>query len=172
MGGVILVGMMGSGKTTVGRELAARLEVPFKDTDKMLAYILGRPEHELFRYLGEEAYRQHETRLLRDLELDDAVLSTGGGIVTCEENWVELRRLGTTVFLDVDGDVLKNRLRTAKKRRPLLEVPDWEDALSRLLHERREQYEKADVHVRLQAEEIEEVVEIVLEELKGDDRHP
>lgn len=172
MGSVILVGMMGSGKTTVGRELAVRLDLPFKDTDKMLAYLLGRPEHELFRFLGEETYRQHESRLLRDLEQGDTVLSTGGGIVTCEENWVEMRRLGTTVFLDVDGDVLKNRLRTAKKRRPLLEVPDWEDRLSQLLRDRRQQYEKADLHIRLKTEEIEQVVEIVLGELKGHDRQP
>lgn len=172
MGCVILIGMMGSGKTTVGRELAARLDLPFKDTDKMLAYLLGRPEHELFRYYGEEAYRQHETRLLRDLEPDDAVISTGGGIVTRDENWVELRRLGTTVFLDVDADVLKGRLRTAKKRRPLLEVPDWEDRLSQLLLKRRDQYEKADIHIRLGEEGIAEVVEIVLEELKPDDRPP
>lgn len=172
MGCVILVGMMGSGKTTVGRNLAARLDVPFKDTDKMLGHILGRPEHELFRFYGEEAYRQHETRLLRDLELEDAVISTGGGIVTREENWVELRRLGTVVFLDVDAEVLKNRLRTAKKRRPLLEVPDWEDRLSQLLLERRKQYEKADISVRLGDEGLDEVVEIVLEKLKTDDRQP
>ncbi|MCH7944457.1 MAG: shikimate kinase [Armatimonadetes bacterium] len=169
---VILVGMMGSGKTTVGRKLAARLDVPFKDTDKMLGHLLGRPEHELFRFYGEEAYRQHETRLLRDLELEDAVISTGGGIVTREENWVELRRLGTTVFLDVDGGVLESRLRTAKKRRPLLEVPDWEGRLSQLLLKRRAQYEKADIHVRLGDEGLAEVVEIVLEELKPDDRQP
>lgn len=172
MGCVILVGMMGSGKTTVGRELAQRLDLPFKDTDKMLAHLLGRPEHELFRFYGEEAYRQHESRMLRDMQVEDAVLSTGGGIVTVDANWVEFRRLGRTVFLDVEESVLKTRLSTAKKRRPLLEVPDWKDRLSQLMAERRAQYENADIHVRLREEGIDEVVEIVLERLNSDDRKP
>ena len=159
--------MMGSGKTTVGRILGSRLGVPFKDTDKMLQHTLGRPVHQIFRFYGEDAFRQHETRLLRDLKEEDCVLSTGGGTVIREENWPELRRLGTAVFLDVDLAVLKARLATAKKIRPLLEVPGWEDRLEELLAERRPMYERADIVLRLKDEDAETVAERLLEMTKG-----
>lgn len=163
---IILVGMMGSGKTTVGRSLAALLDVPFKDTDKMLQHLLGRPIHQLFQFYGEDAFRQHETRMLQDLQCDDCVLSTGGGTVLLEENWQELRRLGQTVFLDVDVEVLKKRLATAKKRRPLLEVPDWQDKVSSLFEERRELYQKADICLSLGEQEHEDVAEIVMKAVR------
>lgn len=162
MAGLVLVGMMGSGKTTVGRTVATRLGVPFKDSDKMLQHILGRPVHQIFQYYGEDAFRQHETRLLKDMPAEECVLSTGGGTVIRDENWPELRRLGKTVFLDVDVEVLKARLATAKKIRPLLEVPGWEDRVSELLAERRPKYERADVVLRLKDEDSEAVAEKVL----------
>jgi shikimate kinase len=160
---VILVGMMGSGKTTVGRILAGRLGVPFRDTDKMIQDILGRPVHQLFQRYGEDTFRQHETRLLQDMEKTECIVSTGGGTVTREENWVELRRLGTTVFLDVALEVLQRRLKTAKKIRPLLEVPGWEDRVEQILEERRPMYERADIVLRLKDEEHERVADLVLQ---------
>jgi shikimate kinase len=162
MAGLVLVGMMGSGKTTVGRNVAARLGVPFKDTDKMLQHILGRPVHQIFHYYGEDAFRQHETRLLQGLGAEECVLSTGGGTVVRDENWAELKRLGQTVFLDVDVEVLKTRLATAKKIRPLLEVPGWEDRVADLLTERRPKYERADIVLRLKDEDSDVVAEKVL----------
>lgn len=157
---------MGSGKTTVGRIVAERLGVPFKDTDKMLQHLLGRPIHQLFQFYGEQTFREHETRLLQDIEAQDCVLSTGGGTVLRDENWTHLRRLGTTVFLDVPLEVLKDRLETAKKRRPLIECDDWEDRLDKLLAERRTRYEMADFVLRLEAQEPEEVAGLVMEALK------
>jgi shikimate kinase len=162
MAGLVLVGMMGSGKTTVGRTVAARLGIPFKDTDKMLQHMLGRPVHQIFQYYGEDAFRQHETRLLQDMAAEDCVLSTGGGTVVRDENWAELNRLGKTLFLDVDVDVLKARLATAKKIRPLLEVPGWEERVAELLAERRSKYERADIVLRLKDEDSEAVAEKVL----------
>ena len=162
MGCLILVGMMGSGKTSVGRILASRLSLPFRDTDKLIQDILGRPVHQLFRYYGEDAFRQHETRLLQDLEPLDCIIATGGGTVVRDENWQELRRLGKTVFLDVDLGVLQRRLKTAKKIRPLLEVPGWEDRVEQLLAERRPKYERADIVVRLNDESHEKVADLVM----------
>jgi shikimate kinase len=167
MARVVLVGMMGSGKTTVGRILAARLGVPFKDTDKLIHRVLGRPVHQIFQFYGEDAFRQHESRLLRDMPAEDAVVSTGGGAVLRDENWPELRRLGTTVFLDVDVEVLKARLAVAKKVRPLLEVPGWEGRVDAILAERRPKYERADIVVRLNDEDAEAVAERLLQLLKA-----
>ena len=166
MGCLVLVGMMGSGKTTVGRILAGRLGVPFRDTDKMLHSKLGRPVHELFRYYGEEAFRQHETRLLQDLEPEECVLSTGGGIVCRDENWTELKRLGTTVFLDVELEVLKNRLATAKKIRPLIQTEEWRDRVESILAERRPMYERAEVVIRLEDEDAETAADLVMKRLE------
>ena len=164
MRSLVLVGMMGSGKTTVGRIIAGRLGAPLRDTDKLLQHMLGRPVHQIFRHYGEDAFRQHETRLLQGLGAQDGVLSTGGGTVTREENWAELRRLGKTVFLDVEVEVLKARLKIAKKQRPLLEVPGWESRVEELLSERRPMYERAEVVLRLKEQEAEDGASLVMKE--------
>lgn len=158
--------MMGSGKTTIGRILAEQLDVPFKDTDKLLQNILGRPIHQLFHVFGEETFRLHETKLLQTLAAEDCVLSTGGGTPSREENWHELDRLGTSVFLDVDIEVLKDRLATAKKRRPLIEFSDWEDRLDEILERRRPMYERAPVILKLGDQEPHTVVALIRDALK------
>lgn len=135
--------------------------MPFKDTDKLLQNMLGRPIHQLFQVFGEETFRQHETRLLQGLQPEICVLSTGGGTPSREENWPELNRLGKTIFLDVDIEVLKDRLTTAKKRRPLIEFSDWEDRLDDILLRRRPMYEKAEVILKLSVEDAEEVASLI-----------
>jgi len=140
----ILLGMMGSGKTTVGRRAAEMAGVPFADTDQMLVRRLGRPVHQLFQFYGEEAFRQHETKVLADLEPELGVLATGGGIILKPENWDEMRRLGKTIFIKVPEDLLIERLATAKKRRPLLETENWEDRVRELLLKRMPLYLQAD----------------------------
>lgn len=144
---LILVGMMGSGKSTVGRVLADRLDLPFFDTDKQLERELGRSVKALFQVFGEDAFRDHETRLLRDWADGEGVISTGGGIVLREENWEQMRRLGVTVYLEADAETLKERLRRARAKRPLLAFEDWESRLEELLRVRQTLYEKADFRV-------------------------
>ncbi|HVT13917.1 MAG TPA: shikimate kinase [Fimbriimonadaceae bacterium] len=151
----ILVGMMGVGKSAVGRELAQRTDREFLDTDHMLQTRLGRPVGQLFQIYGESAFRDHETSLLRSLEPSFSILSTGGGIVIRDENWDELRRLGTVLYLKASEEDIIRRLSASKKRRPLLEVADWEERLRRLLHEREALYQKADLVVELEGESIE-----------------
>lgn len=165
MPNLILVGMMGSGKSTVGRLLADSLDVPFEDTDSLLEYRLGRSVSQLFGLFGEETFRQHETATLRSLESDDGVLATGGGIVTRDENWAEFARLGVSVFLDVDRDILVGRLEQSKRRRPLLETENWEMKLDELLKVRRPMYEKADFRVQVKDEQFEEVAGMIREVL-------
>lgn len=151
----ILLGMMGSGKTTVGRRAAELAGFEFQDTDQLLIRKLGRPIHQIFQYYGEEAFRQHETRILADLDSGDGVLATGGGIVLREENWVEMRRLGKTVFLQVPEELLIERLAVAKKRRPLLEREDWEEQLGVILAGRLDLYQKADIILDITENDIE-----------------
>lgn len=164
---LILVGMMGSGKSTVGKAVADRLGLTFDDTDKMLEVQLGRRIPDWFRLYGEQAFRDYETKLLQDLPDGEGVLATGGGIVMRDENWAELNRLGTTFFMDVALDVLLQRLTVTKRRRPFMEQEGWEDKLGALLEARRPQYERADVIVQVGDEPLEDVAERIVKIVEG-----
>jgi shikimate kinase len=161
----ILVGMMGSGKSTVGRLLAERAERTFVDTDQLISQRLGRPIHQLFSIYGQEAFRDHETAVLRSLEARNVVISTGGGIVLRPANWVEMRRLGKIAFLDLPLEVLIDRLQRSARRRPLLETENWQERLADIYSERRPLYERADVVVRLAGEDHAMAVEKLMEAL-------
>ena len=167
MGHLILLGMMGSGKTTVGRRLAEALEVSFADTDAMVEHRLGRPIPQIFELYGEEAFRQHETAVLASLQPEPGVLATGGGIVTRPENWPHLRRLGTTVYLDASLAVLADRLEQSKRKRPLLQVEDWQDRLGALLAVRRPLYQQADLTIPIFDQDIEDVVQRLMSLLQS-----
>lgn len=155
----ILVGMMGAGKSSAARALAQRAGRQVLDTDQLLQNRFGRSVAQVFGLYGEQAFRQHETNILRGLEPSDAVLSTGGGIVMRDENWVELRRLGATAYLEGECETLRQRLRVSKRRRPLLEVEDWERRLEAILAERRPSYEQADFRCAIDGRTLDEVVE-------------
>lgn len=159
---------MGSGKSTVGRALAALLEFPFEDTDQMLEYRLGRQIPQLFKLYGEEAFRAHETAVLKSLEPTQRILATGGGIVIRPENWEEFHRLGVTVFLDVSTELLARRLGQSNRKRPLLQTENWEDKLDSLYSSRRDLYEKADLIVTVTEDQpIEDVAKGIVEVIRG-----
>ncbi|MBX3117805.1 MAG: shikimate kinase [Fimbriimonadaceae bacterium] len=141
----ILIGMMGSGKSSVGRQLAEISGRPFEDTDMLLERRFGRTVSQIFKVYGEEAFRGHETSVLKSLTPQDCVLATGGGIVMRDANWDEMRRLGTVIYLRADLSRLTNRLEQSKRKRPLLMVEDWEGKLSDLIDQRAHLYEKADI---------------------------
>lgn len=155
---IVLVGMMGCGKSTVGKLLAEDLDIAFLDTDMMVQYKLGRSISQIFNLYGEAAFRCHETDALRSITDGAGVVATGGGIVLKEENWAEFRRIGASVFLDADVEILKARLKASKRRRPLLETENWEQKLEEILETRRPLYEKADVKVPVFDQDFDEVV--------------
>jgi shikimate kinase len=109
----------------------------------------------MFKVYGEPAFREHETAVLRALEPGAYVLSTGGGVVTRPENWIEMRRLGPIVYLEAAPETLKARLARSMKRRPLLETDDWEGTFERILAERRPLYEQADFRFSVDTLELE-----------------
>lgn len=157
--------MMGSGKSTVGRLLAERAQRRFVDTDQLVVHRLGRPIHQLFSIYGQDAFRDHESSVLKSLKCDDFVLATGGGIVLRDTNWIELKRLGIVAFLDLPLDVLAQRLERSAKRRPLLEVENWEGRLAEIYAERRPLYQKADLTLELESEDLEEAATKLYERL-------
>lgn len=157
--------MMGVGKSTVGQLLANRTGRAFLDTDRMLVQRFGRPIPQIFQLYGEATFRDHETSILKSIERDGQVISTGGGIVIRPENWLLMRALGTVIFLDVPLDILIDRLRASKKRRPLLQAENFEERVETILSSRRTVYEQADVHVHLGDLMSEPATDLILQKL-------
>lgn len=120
---IALVGLPGSGKTTVGRQLARRLDVPFADSDAEIERRIGCSIREYFEREGEEAFRDVEEQVLTDLSRGEGVLSTGGGAVLRPANRQCLRNGTSVVYLRSSPDELFRRLRHDVNR-PLLQVAD------------------------------------------------
>lgn len=157
-----LVGMMGAGKSAVGRPLAEALGYRFIDADTTLEQTAGRSIPDLFAETGEEGFRALETAVLNQLAgWHSLVVATGGGVVTRPENWGHLQQ-GVVIWLDAPETVLLKRLEADATPRPLLADLDPAARLHQLLGERRPLYAQADLHVRQEDESPEAVAAKVL----------
>jgi shikimate kinase len=144
---IYLVGMMGAGKSAVGRPLAEALGYRFIDADVTLAEAAGRPIAEIFTSDGEEAFRALETSVLNGIaSWHSLVVATGGGAVIRPENCGHMRQ-GVVVWLDAPEAELRRRVAADPTRRPLLEAADPASRLEALLRERRPLYAQADLTV-------------------------
>jgi shikimate kinase len=160
---VYLVGMPGSGKSTVGAELAGRLGVPFIDLDDEIAREAGRGITEIFADEGEAGFRAREAAALVASSMHDpAVIACGGGVVLEPANRITLRSSGTCVFLDVPLDVLASRVEPNEDR-PLIRA---HGDLERLLREREPLYREFAAHVVDGRGEPGEVADAIVEELR------
>jgi len=138
---IVLIGFMGSGKTSIGRLVAQRLGFDFFDTDAVIVERVGMQVAEIFARHGEAWFREQETATLRSLNnVQRAVISTGGGIVVREENHALLRALGFVVWLSASEDVIFERV-ARNKNRPLLQTADPRATVHELLEKRRGLYE-------------------------------
>lgn len=135
-GNLILVGMMGSGKTTMGRALAKHLDKAFVDSDEEIQKRTGVTIPHIFDVEGETGFRQRETAAIRDLVLrDDMVLATGGGAVLMEQNRALLQQNGIVVYLKASVHDLWQRTRHDRNR-PLLQISDPHAKLMELFRQR------------------------------------
>jgi shikimate kinase len=168
-----LVGMMGAGKTAVGRPLALALGYRFIDADSALEQAAGSTIPEVFARDGEQGFRQLETAVLNGIATwHSLVVATGGGVVTQPVNWGHLRQ-GVVIWLDAPEAVLLRRLRADPSARPLLSAADDPAArLTALLNERRPLYAQADLRVEQGDEPPEEVARRVIEALPSILRSP
>jgi shikimate kinase len=142
-GNIFLVGMMGSGKSTLGRALAQRLHLPFADTDKVLVERTGVPVSTIFEIEGEEGFRRRESAVLAELAGgDDQVIATGGGAVLAADNRAVMRSCGTVIYLRARLDHLWERTRHDSSR-PLLATADPRATLAHLLEARDPLYRDA-----------------------------
>jgi shikimate kinase len=160
-----LVGMMGTGKSAVGRPLAAALGYRFLDADTSVERVAGRSIPELFAEVGEPGFRDLETAVLGQIaSWHSLVVATGGGVVTRPENWGHMQQ-GVVVWLDAPPELLLSRLAADPSPRPLLQTADPESQLSSLLSQRQRLYAQADLHIRQAGEPIEQVAAAVLAQL-------
>lgn len=144
---VALVGLMGAGKSTVGRRLANRLGRAFYDSDNEIEKAAGQSVSDIFESHGEEEFRRGEHSVLKRL-LDEAphVLATGGGAYLNPETRDMMRDKAVTIWLNADLETLWKRV-SRRNHRPLLRRPDAKQVLFSLLEERRPIYELADLTV-------------------------
>ena len=144
MKNVVLIGFMGTGKTTTGRLLAARMGRQFIDIDKKIELENNMTISEIFAVHGEEYFRCKEAEMIaRVTRYKNAVIATGGGAVMCPENVARLRHNSIIIALTASLEVIIERT-GRRTTRPLLERPDREQYIARLLQERSKVYAIAD----------------------------
>jgi shikimate kinase len=144
---VVLVGLMGSGKSTVGYRLAKRLDLPFLDTDTEIERTIGCSISDIFAGAGEDYFRKLEQRTIRELlNQEPHILATGGGAFIQNETRALIKEKAISVWLRADLDVLLERV-SRRRTRPLLENGDKRQILDRLMQERYPIYAEADVIV-------------------------
>jgi shikimate kinase len=160
---VYLVGMPGAGKSTVGKELAGRLGVPFVDLDVEIERETGSRVTEIFRDEGEASFRALEAAALVKASMQDpAVVACGGGVVLEPANRITLRNTGVAVYLNVPFEELRRRVRPAADRPLIREEGD----LERLLASRGPLYREFAAHVVDASGEPDEVADAIVEELR------
>jgi shikimate kinase len=163
---IVLVGMMGAGKSTIGRRLAARLRLPFFDADTEIetAHRMSIPE--IFERFGEPYFRDGEVRVIaRLLDGGPAVLAPGGGALTREETRQRIQDKAVSIWLKADADVILRRVRRGRTDRPLLQTADPAATLDRLIAEREPVYRNADLTVWSRDLPHEKIVEECVEAL-------
>lgn len=166
MQNIILIGPMGSGKTTVGKQLAKRTRMDFVDSDHMIEDRCGVSISTIFDIEGEEGFRKRESKMLNELcDRNGIVLATGGGAIASEENRKLLRKSGFVVYLKTSVETQLARTHKAQNR-PLLENVDAAEKLTQLMDERGKLYEQeADLTVisgdRVVSKVVEEILQVV-----------
>ena len=146
---IVLVGMMGVGKSSVGRRLAARLSIPFVDADSEIENAAKMTIPEIFARHGEAYFRSGEARVIaRLLESGPQVLATGGGAFMNADTRALIKQKGVSVWLHADLDVLMRRTSKRRSDRPLLQTEDPAQTLQALLAQREPTYALADLTVR------------------------
>jgi len=170
---IVLVGLMGAGKTCIGTRLARKLGMGFVDADDEIEMAAGCTIEEIFDQYGEQAFRDGERRVIaRLLEGDPRVVATGGGAFVNPETRENVRRSGISVWLKADVDVLLHRV-SRRNNRPLLKNGDKRETLERLIDERYPAYAEADLTVESGNDSPDITVAKVIEALKTlDDARP
>src|SRR5436305_13676482 len=144
---IVLIGMMGAGKSTIGRRMSARLKLPFLDADSEIETAAGMSIPDIFETHGEPHFRDGEARVIARLrEAGPSVLATGGGAFMREETRNRIRDKAVSIWLKADADTILKRVKR-RADRPLLRTPDPAATIGRLIDERHPVYHLADITI-------------------------
>jgi shikimate kinase len=170
---IFLIGFMGSGKTHWGRQLSAKLELPFYDLDSVIVEREHRTVADIFEESGEEYFRYQEKEMLESIvvEMESFILSCGGGTPCFFNNIEFMKKSGKVIWLNTSVDILKQRLVKERQTRPLIsEVNDEElrRYIVKKLSERRMYYQQADVTVSEESTNLEELIQLLLNDQESD----
>ncbi|MEQ1752797.1 MAG: shikimate kinase [Micropepsaceae bacterium] len=162
---IVLVGLMGAGKSTVGRRLAAAMHLPFHDADHEIETAAGCTIADFFERYGEPSFREGERRVIaRLLAGPRHILATGGGAFMDETTRGIIKHLGISVWLRADLDLLMARV-SKRQTRPLLKTGDPRATMERLMNERYPTYSQADVTIDSNAGPHESIVQQIITQL-------
>jgi shikimate kinase len=146
---IVLVGMMGAGKSSIGRRLASRLNIPFVDADTEIERAAGMSIADIFARHGEADFRSGEARVIaRLLDGGPQVLATGGGAVMNADTRAAIKAKGVSIWLTAEVDVLMRRIQKRRHERPMLQAADPAARLRELLAERKPVYALSDLTVQ------------------------
>jgi len=170
---IFLIGFMGSGKTHWGKQLSAKLGLPFYDLDSVIVEKEHRTVTDIFEESGEEYFRYQEKEMLEGIvvEMESFILSCGGGTPCFFNNIEFMKKNGKVIWLNTSVDMLKERLVKERKTRPLIsEVNDEElrRYIVKKLSERRMYYQQADVTVTEESTNLEELIQLLLNDQESD----
>jgi shikimate kinase len=144
---IFLIGMMGAGKSTVGKLLAQKINYNFLDTDPLIEQCAGKSIPEIFANDGENTFRDLEQQVLAQVSAHTRlVVATGGGLVMRSLNWSHLHD-GIVVWIDVPVEILYDRLKNESGQRPLLQTENPSQTLSNIYNQRRDRYAQADISI-------------------------
>jgi|TARA_R110001592_G_scaffold172923_3_gene411498 shikimate kinase len=163
---IVLVGLMGAGKSSVGRILATKLGLPFIDSDDEVETAAGCSIEDIFEIYGEPAFRDVEERVIdRLLNGPPMVLSSGGGAFMNPRTRARIAETATSVWLRADLEILERRTKRRAAGRPLLKGTDPSEKLKQLINERYPVYEQADIIIESIDETPEKTADKIIEKL-------
>lgn len=164
---IVLIGFMGTGKSSVGLKMAHRLKKEFVDMDREIENVCGMSVSEMFRRYGERRFRSEESLMAKKLgQRENLIIATGGGLVLVPENIAALRQNGTIVLLEARAEDIWDRVNLKKGTRPMLKGATTVADIQKLLEERAAYYDCADIRVNTSGKEIDAVIREILQQLE------
>jgi len=164
-GNIYLIGMMGSGKSTVGKLLAEQMQMTFLDLDEIIETNTQKTIRDIFEQDGELYFRKLESEALVNVNQENSVISCGGGIILDESNRFQLKSSGKVVFLQVSIEELSKRLQTLVGR-PLLKGKKIDEELTSLWSDRKELYiETAHITINVESQTPKQITELIIKSL-------
>ena len=164
---IVLIGFMGTGKSSVGQRLAEKLKMAFIDMDREIEKITGLPINQIFRKHGEIRFRSEEKLLAQKLGHEsNLVIATGGGVVLSQENIEALRENGILICLEASPEEILKRVKRKKASRPLIKKEYGEEEIKAMLEEREAFYACTDFRINTNNKEPRAIVEEITRRLR------